>query len=347
MVAGVRRAAIAAAASLVLSLASPAPARAGGWSWPLRGEVIALYRNGDDPYAAGQHRGIDVAGPVGAPVVAAAAGTVRFAGSAGWSGLAVTVRTEDGRYDTSYLHLSSARVREGEQVRAKQRIGAVGTSGRPSDPRPHLHFGVRDAGSRHAYHDPLEFLSRPGAPPSGPRSAPEPVRLAPRPAPPRALRPVEPPTPLPALRPIGAPAGAPLPAARRVRAPVGNPARAPVPDAVPVALPRPLHAHAPGGAGLTAGVSAAGRFAPAAPAERQAQVEDAPGIGDVRGLGQHAPAERATKEPGPGPDVGLALACLGLLLAAAFMGGARDGRSASARARTRLAGLLRLSAGRA
>ncbi len=156
---------------VLLALAAPAHA---GWSWPLRGEVITTYRNGDDPYAAGQHRGIDIAGAVGAGVVAAAAGEVRFAGVAGSSGLTVSVRTSDGRFDTSYLHLSAAAVKAGEQVAAGQRLGAVGVSGRRSAEASHLHFGVRDAGSQR-YHDPLGLLpplatapeTRPQAPPAG------------------------------------------------------------------------------------------------------------------------------------------------------------------------------------
>src|SRR4051812_2992271 len=32
-------------------------ALAAGWTWPIRGPVITAYRTGDDPYAAGQHRG--------------------------------------------------------------------------------------------------------------------------------------------------------------------------------------------------------------------------------------------------------------------------------------------------
>src|SRR4051794_13498000 len=130
-------------------------AAAAGWRWPLAGQVITPYRNGDDPYAAGQHRGIDIAGRVGDPVVAAVGGRVGFAGRAGSSGLTVTVRTADGRYDTSYLHLSSLSVRRGDTVAGGRRIGAVGTTGRRSAEHPHLHFGVRDAGTRHAYHDPL------------------------------------------------------------------------------------------------------------------------------------------------------------------------------------------------
>src|SRR5262245_20268501 len=155
----------------LLSLPAFAPAaRAADWVWPLQGEVITAYRNGADPYAGGQHRGIDIAGPVGAPVVAAAAGEVRFAGTAGSSGLTVSVRTADGRFDTSYLHLSSIAVTEGERVAAGGRLGAVGTTGRRSAEQPHLHLGVRDGGTRHGYRDPLSLL--PAPPPASPQPSP-------------------------------------------------------------------------------------------------------------------------------------------------------------------------------
>ena len=67
---------------LAAGLASPAAAAA-AWVWPVDGDVITPYRNGTDPYATGQHRGIDIAAPVGTPIVAAAGGDVRFAGTAG------------------------------------------------------------------------------------------------------------------------------------------------------------------------------------------------------------------------------------------------------------------------
>src|SRR5690349_12163823 len=107
-----------------LQLCSSSALASGDWTWPVRGDVIAPYRNGSDPYAAGQHRGIDIAGKVGDPVVAASSGTVTFAGVAGSSGLTISIRTADGRYDTSYLHLSSAAVRAGQSVSAGERIGA-------------------------------------------------------------------------------------------------------------------------------------------------------------------------------------------------------------------------------
>ena len=129
-------------------MAAPPPAPA-AWTWPLRGEVVTAFRNGDDPYAAGQHRGIDIGGSVGAAVVAATAGLVRFAGTAGSSGTTVSVRSADGVFDLSYLHLGSLAVRRGQQVTAGQALGSVGTPGVRSLERPHLHFGVRSAGTRH------------------------------------------------------------------------------------------------------------------------------------------------------------------------------------------------------
>ena len=76
------RRALVVVATLVVVLLVAAPARA-DWVWPVRGEVITPYRNGDDPYASGQHRGIDIAADTGRQVVAAAGGEVRFAGTAG------------------------------------------------------------------------------------------------------------------------------------------------------------------------------------------------------------------------------------------------------------------------
>ena len=202
---------------LVALLLLAAPTRA-DWTWPVSGEVITPYRFGGDPYAAGQHRGIDIAASDGAPVVAAASGEVRFAGMVGSSGLTISIRTADGRYDTSYLHLSSASVGEGEQVAAGQRVGAVGRSGERSAEQAHLHFGVRDAGTEHGYHDPLGFLPPAADAPNGPRRAPAPhavpVTAGSGRAPGRAPAPVAAPRPIAGrAAPIADPAAAPaLPA---------------------------------------------------------------------------------------------------------------------------------------
>lgn len=281
---------------------------ASGWTWPVRGEVQTPYRNGSDPYARGQHRGIDVTAPAGTAVVAAAGGRVRFAGPLGASGLTVSVRTADGRFDTAYLHLGAISVRKGQRVGAGDRIGAVGTSGRGSIAAAHLHFGVRDAGKRHAYRDPLALLPPP-LPPGrdAPRAVPlpveAPVRVAPAPGPVRVIRPER--------RPV------------RVRVPAAR--RLPQPQLPPLPLARPLRAPQP---------------SPNGPEARRPR--PAPHLGPAP---RPVPADlvrspppvfpEARIEPGPSRragDVGWALACAGLLVAAVLMGGARRPGGAGKRA---------------
>jgi Peptidase family M23 len=376
------------------------------WVWPLRGEVITPYRNGSDPYASGQHRGIDIAGALGATVVAAASGEVRFAGTAGSSGLTVSVRTEDGRYDTSYLHLSSTAVREGDRVAAGQRLGAVGTTGTRSAAAPHLHFGVRDAGSRHAYHDPLGFLPPPTAtqPPRGaPAPQPSPVPVGPAPAPvhapapsPRRLpaeapRRVPLPAPSPRRVPAGAPRRVPLPAPSPVRVPARSPRHAPsgaprhapagAPRGVPLPTPSPGHVpagapnHVPAGAISPVPAATPGVGSSETPGHMRAQAS-IPGASatlantSVDGMPERTgPAGRAHlaassragpaatgvtaddedhPEPAspPGLDLGLLLACLGLVAAASLLGFTRDGQRATRETRHRIARMLQPMLGR-
>ena len=310
-------------ACVLALLAAPASAAA-GWSWPVAGDVITHYRNGADPYAGGQHRGIDIAAEAGRPVVAAAGGTVRFAAVAGSSGLTVSVRTVDGRFDTSYLHLSALAVREGDAVSTGDRIGTVGTSGRRSAEIAHLHFGVREAGTRHAYVDPLTLLGPPppAGPPDAPRVVPVPESVPVVPVPVGVPEPVR----LPAARRLRLPAGRRVPVARRM--PAGNRLPAPAPRSAPVP------GGAPAGAPALRPLPALGR-AHAAERGRTAAGPDRatlPGLGPhVAGTPAGAPAARAAPagaRPAPdgrGPDLGWALACLGLLLAAALMGRAREG----------------------
>jgi pyruvate/2-oxoglutarate dehydrogenase complex dihydrolipoamide acyltransferase (E2) component len=343
--------------TLAAALAGPAEA---AWLWPVRGEVITQYRNGSDPYAGGQHRGIDIAAAVGTPVVAAASGEVRFAGTAGSSGLTVSVRTGDG-YDTSYLHLSSILVGAGEHVAGGERLGAVGTTGERSATAPHLHFGVRKAGSRYAYVDPLSLLPPAIAPPpSGaptPAPAPAPTPPAPSPAPaPRAA-----PGPGPAPRPVPAPgrvpraAPSPRRALRTAPAPRWAPKAVPAPGRPPRAAPAPnaaprlglarhepaagLALHSPLDPGRAADpVSAGSAPSPtSAPGRTPAFASAHPRLGTAQpATSPDASPGSAAAGPAPsssGPDLGWAFACAGLLLAAGILGLTGD-RNAGARGPT-------------
>ena len=49
---------------------------AAAWTWPVDGPVVRPFSLGDDPYAGGQHRGVVIAGDVGAAVCAPVTGTL-------------------------------------------------------------------------------------------------------------------------------------------------------------------------------------------------------------------------------------------------------------------------------
>jgi len=203
---------------------------------PVPGPVARPFAYGADPFGAGWHRGADFAAARGARVGAACSGRVVWAGRD-----VVTVRC--GSYRVTHLPLESVAVASGARVRAGARIGTLARA------RDHagLHVGVRRAGDRFGYVDPVALLgARPPGVPAAPRvGGPEPraPRAAPRPrtAPPRAAPPLGPAPPLRAALPRAAP-----PAAVPRSAPLGVSPRAapplptrPAPAAVRVLAPWP------------------------------------------------------------------------------------------------------------
>ena len=97
------------------------------------------------------HTAVDVAGPYGAPVRAAEAGTVAAVGWVSTGGLRVCVRHDWG-LQTCYYHLSSTRVSEGERVGRGEVVGTVGTTGVTTG--PHVHW---EASIEGAFVDPLSY----------------------------------------------------------------------------------------------------------------------------------------------------------------------------------------------
>src|SRR5829696_1469554 len=131
---------LAVVSSTLFALLFPCGAQA--WAWPIEGPVLRPFVFGSDPYAGGQHRGIDVGGAVGETVRAPVAGTVSFAGSVPAGGRALTIRTGDG-YSVTLLQLGSIAVQRGDELGEGVRVGAVGESSDAATREPHVHLGVR------------------------------------------------------------------------------------------------------------------------------------------------------------------------------------------------------------
>ena len=86
------------------------------------------------------HSGLDFAGATGSPITACANGKVIIA-KWGWRLHGNTVCIDHGQGVLSfYIHMSKILVKEGDEVKAGQRIGLIGSTGRASG--PHLHFSV-------------------------------------------------------------------------------------------------------------------------------------------------------------------------------------------------------------
>ncbi|MPZ65074.1 MAG: peptidoglycan DD-metalloendopeptidase family protein [Pseudonocardiaceae bacterium] len=131
----------------------PGLAPAGRYGWPLPG-FPALVRDFDPPphtYGRG-HRGVDLAGVPGLPVLTAASGTVLFAGPVG--GRPVVSIQHSGGLRTTYEPALPV-VSPGDVVTTGARIGTL-AAGHPGCAAPAcLHWGLRRG---EEYLDPLQLL---------------------------------------------------------------------------------------------------------------------------------------------------------------------------------------------
>ncbi len=122
------------------SAADTAPAAAPASSislvWPANGTVIRSFDGRNS-------KGIDIANSAGTPVVAAAAGSVVYAGNGlrGYGNLLII--KHDGDYLTAYAHNQALLVKEGQTVAQGQQVAQMGST--DSD-RVMLHFELRYQG---------------------------------------------------------------------------------------------------------------------------------------------------------------------------------------------------------
>ncbi|MBB3213740.1 murein DD-endopeptidase MepM/ murein hydrolase activator NlpD [Herbaspirillum sp. Sphag1AN] len=109
------------------------------------------------------HEGLDFPGPIGTPIVAAAAGVVIAAEYHYQFGNMLEI-DHGNDLITRYAHASQLYVKVGDIVKRGQHIADIGTTGRSTG--PHLHFEVRIRG---VAQDPRKFLALGG---TAPKAAP-------------------------------------------------------------------------------------------------------------------------------------------------------------------------------
>jgi len=148
-------AAPAASAPAVAAAPAPAPAKAEtppladdegvGWIWPTDGKVIRGFDDGK--------KGIDIAGKLGQPIVAAGAGRVMFVSSIrGYGNLVIIKHTAN--LLSAYAHNKTILVKEGQTITKGQKIAEMGNSDADS---VRLHFEIRRQGNPV---DPAKYLPR-------------------------------------------------------------------------------------------------------------------------------------------------------------------------------------------
>lgn len=128
---------------------TPAPK----FAWPLTGNVRRSFAGAGAK--DGPHEGIDLLSPEGTAVRASAAGKVIFAGQGPEEYGLTVILFHGGRWTTTYSFLSKVTVKEGDEIKAGERVGLVGETGLATEPQ--LHFEVRK--NRLAL-DPVKFLPK-------------------------------------------------------------------------------------------------------------------------------------------------------------------------------------------
>ena len=122
-----------------------------GYTWPAQGVLTSSYG-----WRWGRlHKGIDIAAPIGTPIVAAAAGKVVGAGWHSGYGNLIKLEHLDGSV-TYYAHLNRILVTHGQQVKQGELIAEMGSTGHSTGSHLHFEIHLRDR----TIANPLALLTR-------------------------------------------------------------------------------------------------------------------------------------------------------------------------------------------
>ncbi len=124
------------------------------WAWPVLGRITDTFGT-----RQGNHKGLDIAAPLGDHIYAVEEGIVKSSSFKGSYGHVIFIEHPNG-YETVYAHLSKRSVQKDEKVEKGQLIGYIGSTGHSTG--PHLHFEVHNGewnSSKNNAIDPLYVLT--------------------------------------------------------------------------------------------------------------------------------------------------------------------------------------------
>ena len=118
-----------------------------GWIWPAQGRISGVY--GSQRILNGEprqpHYGIDIAAPVGTPVVAPADAVVTLVHSDMYFTGGTIILDHGHGLTSAMLHLDSIAVTPGQTVRQGEAIGTIGQTGRATGPHLDWRINLFDA----------------------------------------------------------------------------------------------------------------------------------------------------------------------------------------------------------
>lgn len=118
-----------------------------GWIWPAKGRISGVY--GSQRILNGEprqpHYGVDIAAPVGTPVVSPSDGVVTLVQKdLYYTGGTIIIDHGHG-LSSAFLHMQDVAVKKGQKVRQGDRIGTIGKTGRASGPHLDWRMNLFDA----------------------------------------------------------------------------------------------------------------------------------------------------------------------------------------------------------
>lgn len=137
---------------LTESVVKPIEVAAGtsGWRWPVKGKIIKTFSKHDHTFS----KGVDIAGTLGTPILAAKEGKVVYSGEGlrGYGQLIIIKHNDT--FLSAYAHNQRLLVKEGDTITQGQTIAYMGQT---DADRVKLHFEIRKNGQPV---DPLQFLAK-------------------------------------------------------------------------------------------------------------------------------------------------------------------------------------------